>query len=105
MAYPKSRGCPWVILVPVMTLTAVEFMARQGAEELTIVHNGGSPSLAPRLTTMIDFVEPSFSASDAVSASLDSLVSSREDIFPVENKAGTPFFGNDDLQLQNEEKS
>merc|ERR1712052_20124 len=62
MAYPKSRGCPWVILVPVMTLTAVEFMARQGAEELTIVHNGGSPSLAPRLTTMIDFVEPSFSA-------------------------------------------
>ena len=101
MAYPKSRGCPWVILVPVMTLTAVEFMAwrRQGALELTIVHKGGSPSLAPRLTTMIDLLEPSFSASAAsevVSLTSKLLVSSPEDIFPVE----TPFFGNDDLQLQ-----
>ena len=92
-----------MILVPVMTLTAVEFMAwrRQGALELTIVHKGGSPSLAPRLTTMIDLLL-SFSSSAASevvgSTSLTSklLVSSPEDIFPVE----TPFFGNDDLQLQ-----
>ena len=103
MAYPKSRGCPWVILVPVMTLTAVEFMAwrRQGALELTIVHKGGSPSLAPRLTTMIDLLL-SFSSSaasevvDLTSLTSKLLVSSPEDIFPVE----TPFFGNNDLQLQ-----
>ena len=109
MAYPKSRGCPWVILVPVITLTAVEFMARQGAEELTMVHKGGSPSCAPRLTTMMEGFRLSLALTSDEGATSElegsgrpavAVASSPDDIFPEANKTGTPFLGNEDLQLQ-----
>ena len=109
MAYPKSRGCPWVILVPVITLTAVEFMARQGAEELTMVHKGGSPSCAPRLTTMMEGFRLSLALTSDEGATSElegsgrpavAVASSPDDIFPEDNKTGTPFLGNEDLQLQ-----